>query len=113
MPISVELMGPYKLQPLMTGGTWVGLPAMKPHTFNAPANHKAETMEFLDEADRPMPRSDRNGKLVPISTWLLLTCSLLSFGQFIRKDPERHGDLLSFSPSFRIQPRRSQEGSKP
>jgi hypothetical protein len=55
----------------MTGGTSVGLPAIKPHVFNAPANQKAETMELLDEPDRAMPGSEHRGKLVLTSTWLL------------------------------------------
>ena len=84
----------YKLQHLMTGRRWVGLPAIKPRGFNAPANQKAETMEIADERDRAIVGSEHNGKLVPTSTWPLLTCSLLPYGKFIRTDPERRGDLL-------------------
>jgi len=44
------------------------------------------------------------GKLMlVVSTWLLLTCSLPSFGKSICRDPEWWGDLLSLSPSFLIQ----------
>lgn len=78
----------YKLQYLMTGRTWVGLPAIQPHSFHACANQKAETMELLDEPDRAMPGSEHNGKLVLTSPWLLSICSLLPFGKFIRRDPE-------------------------
>jgi len=84
MPTSVEFMVHYKLQHPMSSRTWVGLPAIKPHGFNTPTNQKAETMELRDEPDRTMPGSEHNGKLVHLtSTWLLLTCSSLSFGKFI------------------------------
>ena len=103
MPIFVKFMGHYKLQHLMSSTIWVGIPAIKPHIFNA--NQNAETMELLDKPDREMPGSEHKGKLVHLtSTWLLLTCSLLPFGKFIGKDPGRRGDLLSFSPSFHILP---------
>ena len=91
--------------------TWVGLPAIKPHAFNGPANDKAETMELLDERDRAMPGSEHKGKLLLTFTWLLSTCSLLPFGKFIRRDSERRGDLLSLFPSFHIQRRCLQAGS--
>ena len=103
MPIFVKFMGHYKLQHLMSSTIWVGIPAIKPHIFNA--NQNAETMELLDKPDREMPGSEHKGKLVHLtSTCLLLTCSLLPFGKFIGKDPGRRGDLLSFSPSFHILP---------
>jgi hypothetical protein len=72
----------------MTGRTWVGLPTIKPHAFNAPTNQKAETMELLDDPDRAMPGSEHKGKLLPIFSWLLLTWLSLPFGKFMRKDPE-------------------------
>ena len=112
MPISVELMGHYKLQQLMTGRTWVCLRAIKPHSFNGPDNQNSETMELLDEPDREMPGSEHTGKLVHLtSTWLLSSCSLPPFGKFIGGDPEQWEDLPSLSPSFHILPRRLQEGS--
>ena len=59
-------------------------------------------MELVDERDRVMPGSEHESKFVPPFTWLLPTYSLLPFGQFIRKNPERRGDLLGLSASFRI-----------
>jgi hypothetical protein len=87
----------------MTGRTWVGLPAIKSHVFNAPTNKKAEAMELLDDPNRAIPRSEHKGKLLLISTWPPLTCLLLPFGKFMRRDPERQGDLLSLVPSFHIE----------
>ncbi|KIJ92024.1 hypothetical protein K443DRAFT_652322 [Laccaria amethystina LaAM-08-1] len=89
-------------------------PIQDAEVISAPHDRQdMETMELLDEPDRAMPGSEDKGKLSLISTWLLLTCSfsLLPFGKFIRRDPERQGDLLSLSPSFHILLRCLQQGS--
>ena len=67
MPISVEFMGHYQLQHLITGRIWVSLPAIK---LNAFTHKKAATVDFLDEPDRAQHGSENKGKLVLISTWL-------------------------------------------
>jgi hypothetical protein len=78
-------------------------PYNKTTAFNAPTNKKAEAMELLDDPDRAIPGSEHKGKLLLTSTWPPLSCLLLPFGKFMRRDPERQGDLLSLSPSFHIE----------
>lgn len=49
----------------VTGRAWVGLPAIKPHAFTAPANQKAETMQ-LDTTLEDYHRSRMTGRLAKL-----------------------------------------------